>query len=176
MAVDRLKRVNELLRRELGQVFEVLVSPEIKTLVTVTDVRIAPDLREALVFVSVYGDEHTGKAVLTFLAKKRAHIQHDLSRKVILKYTPRLHFKLDQTAAKADRVMSILDTLQVDEAIHALAAVDARAAEVISMTYFAGLEREEIAKLMEVSASTIARALRFGRAWLKDALRERESG
>ena len=45
----------------------------------------------------------------------RSHIQHDLSRKVILKYTPRLHFKLDQTAAKADRVMSILDTLQVDE-------------------------------------------------------------
>lgn len=115
VAVDRLKRVNELLRRELGQVFEVLVSPEIKTLVTVTDVRIAPDLREALVFVSVYGDELAGKAVLTFLAKKRAHIQHDLSRKVILKYTPRLHFKLDQTAAKADRVMSILDTLQVDE-------------------------------------------------------------
>ena len=52
----------------------------------------------------------------------------------------------------------------------------ARAAEVISLTYFAGMEREEIAKLMEVSASTIDRALRFGRAWLKDALREREPG
>lgn len=68
------------------------------------------------------------------------------------------------------------DTLQVDEALHALAAVDARAAEVISLTYFAGMEREEIAKLMDVSASTIDRALRFGRAWLKDALREREPG
>jgi RNA polymerase sigma factor (sigma-70 family) len=66
--------------------------------------------------------------------------------------------------------------LQVDEALHALAAVDARAAEVISLTYFAGMEREEIATLMDVSASTIDRALRFGRAWLKDALREREPG
>lgn len=64
------------------------------------------------------------------------------------------------------------DTLQIDEALHALAAVDARAAEVISLTYFAGMDREEIAGLLEVSASTIDRALRFGRAWLKDALRE----
>jgi len=107
--------VNELLRRELGQVFEVLVSPETKVLVTVTDVRIAPDLRDASVFVSVYGDEHAGKAVLALLTKKRAHIQHDLSRKVILKYTPRLHFRLDETAAKADRVMSILENLDIDE-------------------------------------------------------------
>lgn len=66
------------------------------------------------------------------------------------------------------------DTLDVDEALHALAAVDARAAEVIALTYFTGLEREEIAGLMAVSASTIDRALRFGRAWLKDALRNEQ--
>lgn len=63
------------------------------------------------------------------------------------------------------------DTLDIDEALHGLAAVDARASEVIALTYFVGLEREEIAALMEVSASTIDRALRFGRAWLKAALR-----
>ncbi|MBP7624359.1 MAG: sigma-70 family RNA polymerase sigma factor [Xanthomonadales bacterium] len=80
--------------------------------------------------------------------------------------------------SKADLIAAPVggDTLQVDEALHALAAVDARAAEVISLTYFAGMEREEIAALMGVSASTIDRALRFGRAWLKDALRERETG
>lgn len=65
-----------------------------------------------------------------------------------------------------------VDTLNVDEALHALTSVDARAAEVIALTYFTGLEREEIAVLMEVSASTIDRALRFGRAWLKEALRD----
>jgi RNA polymerase sigma factor (TIGR02999 family) len=72
--------------------------------------------------------------------------------------------------SKAELIALPADTLQVDEALQALAAVDARAAEVISLTYFAGLEREAIANLMDVSASTIDRALRFGRAWLKDAL------
>lgn len=81
-----------------------------------------------------------------------------------------LDSKADQIAAPG------ADTLQVDEALQALAAIDARAAEVIALTYFAGMERDEIAGLMALSASTIDRALRFGRAWLKDALRERESG
>ncbi|MBK8286773.1 MAG: sigma-70 family RNA polymerase sigma factor [Ahniella sp.] len=60
----------------------------------------------------------------------------------------------------------------IDEAILALAEADARAAEVISLTYFSGLEREAIADLMAVSPSTVDRALRFGRAWLKDALQD----
>lgn len=127
MAVDRLKRVNELLRRELSRVFEVLVNPECQSLVTITDVRVAPDLREATVFVSVYGDEQAGQAVLALLAAKRTQIQHAMSRKVILKYTPRLHFKLDQTAAKADRVMAILESLQLEEDARAPKAPDAPA-------------------------------------------------
>jgi len=62
------------------------------------------------------------------------------------------------------------ETLRLDESLHALAEADARAAEVISLTYFTGLDRLEIAGLLDVSASTVDRALRFGRAWLKDAL------
>jgi RNA polymerase sigma factor (TIGR02999 family) len=62
------------------------------------------------------------------------------------------------------------DSLRLNDALDALAKVDDRAAEVITLTYFTGLDRLEISHLMEVSASTVDRALRFGRAWLKDAL------
>ncbi len=62
------------------------------------------------------------------------------------------------------------DSLRLTEALDALAHVDARVAEVITLTYFTGLDRLEIAKLLDISASTVDRALRFGRAWLKDAL------
>lgn len=60
--------------------------------------------------------------------------------------------------------------LEIDAALLALADVDARAAEVISLMYFSGQERDAIASLLNCSPSTIDRALRFGRAWLKDAL------
>ena len=54
MAKDRLLRVNELLQRELGNVFISVVTPAMpKALVTVTHVKTAIDLRDATVFVSV---------------------------------------------------------------------------------------------------------------------------
>ncbi len=114
MSNTRITRVNELLRRELGNVFQMLVCPEAETLVTVTGVDTAPNLRNATVYVSVYGDESTGERVLDLITKKRGAIQAMLASKVILKYTPILHFKLDRTAAKADRVMSIISELGFD--------------------------------------------------------------
>jgi len=114
MSADRLLRVNELLKRELGAIFTVLISPASPTLVTVTDVKTAPNLRDATVHVSVYGTDAQGETALALLNAKRVQIQGEIARKVILKYTPRLHFRLDHTAAKADRVLSILNNLQVD--------------------------------------------------------------
>ncbi|MDD4097490.1 MAG: 30S ribosome-binding factor RbfA [Lentisphaeria bacterium] len=114
MSADRLLRVNELLKRELGIVFTVLISPASPTLVTVTGVKTAPNLRDATVYVSVYGSEEQGQAALALLNAKRAHIQSEVARKVVLKYTPRLHFRLDRTAANADRVLSILNNLELE--------------------------------------------------------------
>lgn len=75
----------------------------------------------------------------------------------------------DLESAEAEAVAAP-DNLCLNEALDALAEADGRAAEVITLTYFTGLDRMEIAELLDVSASTVDRALRFGRAWLKDAL------
>ena len=114
MPKDRIERVNELLFRELGEIFTAVVSPDVPFLVTVTGAKVSVDLRDAVVFVSVYGTDAQKKQALTFLQKKRALIQSRLSRKVILKYTPVLHFKLDETAERADRVETILRELNLD--------------------------------------------------------------
>ncbi len=114
MSKDRIERVNELLFRELGEIFTSVVSPDVPFLVTVTGAKVSVDLRDAVVFVSVYGTDAQKRQALTFLQKKRALIQSRLSRKVILKYTPVLHFKLDETAERADRVETILRELNLD--------------------------------------------------------------
>lgn len=116
MGADRLTRVNELLQRELGNVFTMVISPAVPYLVTVTGVKTAIDLRDATVFVSIYGAKCPKGKALEFIEKKRALIQSELAHRVILKYTPRLHFKLDETAENADRVMTILQELDLDNA------------------------------------------------------------
>jgi RNA polymerase sigma factor (TIGR02999 family) len=64
----------------------------------------------------------------------------------------------------------VTDLIALDETLKALAAVDARGAEILHLTYFAGLTREEIADVMQVSVPTVDRELRFARAWLSEQL------
>jgi len=64
----------------------------------------------------------------------------------------------------------VADLLTLDQLLTQLAALDGRSAEVLQMTYFAGMERAEIATVLGVSVPTVDRELRFARAWLSEQL------
>jgi ribosome-binding factor A len=107
----RLLRVCELIKRELG----VIVGREMKfdaPLVTIRAVDITPDLKNAHVFVSVIGTPGQKKQAIAALEVARQHLQHELSRRVILKYTPHLHFQLDESIERGTRVLSLLDEIE----------------------------------------------------------------
>jgi RNA polymerase sigma factor (TIGR02999 family) len=63
-----------------------------------------------------------------------------------------------------------LDVLGLDDALGRLAALDPRKGQIVDLKFFAGLNTEEIAEVLQVSASTVERDWRFARAWLYDAL------
>jgi RNA polymerase sigma factor (TIGR02999 family) len=63
-----------------------------------------------------------------------------------------------------------VDLLALDEALKKLEALDERGCRILEMTYFGGLSREEIARVLEVSVPTVDRELRFARAWIGKAL------
>lgn len=68
------------------------------------------------------------------------------------------------------------DVVDLDGALAALEQVDSRSAEIARLRFFAGLEFEEIAKLLEVSKSTIMREWRYARARMKQFLEEDSRG
>lgn len=107
----RLVRVNELIKRELGSLIERELT--FTQLVTVQEVDITPDLKQAFVYISVLGDNP--EEVLAKLHDKRKEFQHLLSRRVILKYTPHLFFKFDNTVERGSRVIDILQSLDIPE-------------------------------------------------------------
>jgi|APCry1669192010_1035390.scaffolds.fasta_scaffold01626_4 ribosome-binding factor A len=106
----RLLRVCELIKRELGSIIgrEMRFSAP---LVSVRAVDITPDLRQAHVFISAIGTKRQKEEAIAELSAKRQHLQHELSRRVILKYTPHLHFELDESIERGTRVLSLLDEL-----------------------------------------------------------------
>ncbi len=63
------------------------------------------------------------------------------------------------------------EVLAVHEALDALAAEDAVAAQVVKLRYFVGLTVPEIAEVLEMAPRTVNRHWAFARAWLKEAIR-----
>ncbi len=109
---DRIARVNEILKREIADVIERYSLSEKGALVSITKVHTSECLRNATVYVSIFGaDEAKSEEILKKLIKLRPEIQHSVSRHVILKYTPVLNFVRDNNLEHGDRVLSILRDL-----------------------------------------------------------------
>lgn len=115
MKYNRMQRVNELIKRELGMLCERDVVSEIHGLLTVTSVDTAPDLRTATVNFSVLGSDEDRKHALDVLRKHRRRLQAELNRRVELKFTPVLTFRIDRSLEAADRVLTILDDLDLSD-------------------------------------------------------------
>jgi ribosome-binding factor A len=106
----RQLRVNELVKRELS----LIITREIDfegVLVSINDVDVAADLKTAHVFVSTLGSAK-GASVIETLEAHRPMLQAELSRHVVLKYTPHLIFHLDESIQRGARVLEILHDLE----------------------------------------------------------------
>lgn len=118
MRVDRLTRINEELRREIGQFLYRSMANETGFdlgAVTVTHVIISSDLRTARVLVSIRNNLDRREAMLNRLQAHHAEIQADIARKLALKYTPRLTFQLDHSLEDGDRVLGLLATIETQQ-------------------------------------------------------------
>ena len=114
MSVDRITRVNELLKREIADLlFRVMHANEFDlAAVTITRVSTSKDLREARVFVSILGHESERPHMLALLSRRRGELQRRINKDVTLKYTPRLTFELDTSVEEGDHVLAVLAKLE----------------------------------------------------------------
>lgn len=113
MGVDRLERVNSLLKRVIAEsMFTVMQGDSVAPgLITVTDVTCGKDLRDATVKVSVFGDDALKETALQHLKHNAKRFQQIINREVRIKFTPRLIFQIDRSLEKGDAVLAILNSL-----------------------------------------------------------------
>ena len=110
MGTPRLVRVNELLKREIAEdVHRNFSGSNFDTAaVTITRVECASDLRDANVYVSIFGHEEERGRMIAYLNRHRQEVIRLMIKRVKLKYTPRLHFVLDESIEGGDRILSML--------------------------------------------------------------------
>jgi len=107
---NRMARVRSLMKRELSEILQKDFSfPGV--LVTVNEVDVTPDLRNAHAFIGILGDEVQRRKVVAELNARRGMIQRKIGDRVALKYTPQLHFKCDDSVERGVRVVALIDQL-----------------------------------------------------------------
>ncbi len=112
MPTLRLQRVNELLKREIGEAIRREFDVSEAGLITVNDVDVAGDLHSAVGFISIYGNPDQQKRGFSLLTHNRKRIQGLVGRAVVLKYTPVLTFKMDDSVLRGNKVLQIINELE----------------------------------------------------------------
>ena len=106
---NRLGRIDEEFRRELSQIISFdLKNPSVTGMVSVTRVKVTPDLKFAKVSVSILNSKNV-KETLEGLKKSSGYLRSELAKRINLRNTPELIFKLDDSleyAMKMDRLIN----------------------------------------------------------------------
>jgi ribosome-binding factor A len=110
----RPERIADVLREEIAQIVGYELSDPRLTMVTVTDVRLSENLRDARVYVTVAGDENEIREALAALRHASPYIRKQVGFSLSLRHTPEIHFVRDTVEEKGSRVDQLLQEIERD--------------------------------------------------------------
>jgi ribosome-binding factor A len=105
----RHERIGEEIAHEINAMLAgELKDPRLEGSVVVSEVRIAPDMRHAKIFVTVRGTEKEKEGAVHALDHAAAFIRHEITERLQLRRTPDLHFTLDRSEEYSERIDQLL--------------------------------------------------------------------
>ena len=111
---NRLNRINEELKREISNIINYEVTnSNVTGMVSVTSVKISPDLRFAKVYLSILNSRNT-KQTLAALKSSSGFIRSRIAAKINLRVTPELVFELDESMQYGEKIDTILKDIMKD--------------------------------------------------------------
>ncbi len=110
-AYRRADRVAKQIQQEISSILDQGLRDPRVGFVTVTGVRLSDDLRNARVYVSIYGSDKEREDSLTGLRDAAGYLKRELGKRVKLRYTPSLAFQHDESLEHAQRLESIFTAI-----------------------------------------------------------------
>jgi ribosome-binding factor A len=117
---QRALRAGELVRHAIAEILsrgDVHDPVLANHLVTVPEVRMSPDLRQATIYVMPLGGKDS-KDVLAALERNKKFLRGEIAHRVNLKFAPDIHFRIDERFDEAERIEKILRTPEVQRDLH----------------------------------------------------------
>jgi len=110
----RIQRVNQLIKKELGQILLREIEFPRDVLVTITRVETSVDLNQARVFLSCF-PENQSDLIFKILNRQIYGIQRILNRRLKMKFIPRIEFREERKTAEAGEIEELLEGLKKEE-------------------------------------------------------------
>ena len=108
---NRIVRINELVQREINDILRRRYTAE-AVAITVSEVRVAPDLRDGRVFVAILGEPGEVAERFRWLQKKSPEIRGELASRIVLKFLPHLTYVLDKSGDRVARLLRAMDEIE----------------------------------------------------------------
>lgn len=107
----RNRRVAQFIKEELA----VLIQREFPLsqygMITVTNVDVSPDLKNATIYITVMGGNQSQLELVASLNEQSGHFRHEISRMMTSKGVPGLKFKYDESIERAQRLNDIINSV-----------------------------------------------------------------
>ncbi len=118
MSQVRVRKMQEFIKQEVGQMLLRDLKDRGLGFVTVTDVAVTGDLREATVYVSLYGSEEEKKNSLAALQRAKGFIRTQLGKHLQVRHVPEISFAVDESIDYGSRIESVLKGLRSEGEQH----------------------------------------------------------
>lgn len=109
----RTEKVASEIKKALAKPISDLATGLNAGLVTLTTVRISPDLKIAKVYISLYAGNIPTAEFIDYLSSRQGYIRHILGTKIRLRYTPELKFFIDDTLDQIEHIQKVLDSAKM---------------------------------------------------------------
>ena len=113
---SRPDRVGEAIRDELSQLLAREVQDPGVGFITLTRVKVSPDLQVARVYYTTLGDEQAQRDTAKALKRATPFLRRQLGRRIRLRRVPEIDFFYDESIAQGDRIEQILQELKAEAA------------------------------------------------------------
>ena len=111
----RLGRINEELKKELSKIINYeLKNPNITGMISVTKVKVTPDLKYAKIYVSILNAKDKDKT-MDGLKESSGYMRTKIAKNINLRITPELVFEIDDSLDYAERIDTLLEEIKKEE-------------------------------------------------------------
>lgn len=111
----KAEKIAGIIQKEVSEIIQFQLKDPKVGFITVTDVTVTNDLSIAKIYVSFLGQKPREEAGMKALARSRGYIRSELAKRIKMRKVPELHFLIDNSLEKGNRIANILHQLHEEE-------------------------------------------------------------